>query len=147
VCFISNGGYSAGTAYIPINIFDDFIFKPEMVNPENDHLSLSQRSETPDSVIFEVPLDALLECLNIFGSAAPSGSGTYGNKPRWKSDGNSDDENGPGGRRGGGRTVDLNVGNSTNGKLDHYFNSAPELRKTGMRMGYGGKGYPLSFLL
>jgi cell cycle checkpoint protein len=139
--------FMQGTAYIPINIFDEFIFKPERVNPENDHLTASQMSDTPDSVVFEVPLDALLECLNIFGSGTPVGGGSIsGNKPRWRSGAVSDDE-GRGRAGGGGRTVDLNVESNTNGRLDHYFHPTAELRKTGMRMGYGGRGYPLSFLL
>jgi hypothetical protein len=135
---------NTGTAYIPVKIFDEFIFKPERADPANDHLTASQISDTPDSVVFEVPLDALLECLNIFGSGAPSYVPGSGNKSRGKSDGHSDDE---GGRRRGGKTVDLNGDNAPNARLDHYFHPIPESRKTGMRMGYGGRGYPLSFLL
>ena len=94
--------------------------------------------------MFEVPLDALLECLNIFGSGAPGGVSNPGGKSRGRAEANSDDENA--GRRRG-KHVDLNEGSSANGKLDRYFHPIPESRKTGMSMGYGGKGYPLRFLL
>ena len=135
--------HDLATAYIPVNIFDEFVFKPERVDPTNDNLTVSQVSDTPDSVVFEVPLDALLECLNIFGSGGPAG-GSAG-----KLGGDFDDDGGRkrGGGGGGGRTVDLTNGSGTNGRLDQFFHPAPELRKTRMKMGYGGRGYPLCFIL
>lgn len=112
------------------------------MDPTKDNLTASQISDMPDSVIFEVPLDAVLETLNIFGSGMPvsssnpSGGGNFGGKR-----GDDDDES-----RRTGRTVDLNSG-TNNAKLEHYFRPQQELKKTGMKMGYGGPGYPLTFLL
>ncbi len=91
-------------------------------------------------MVFEIALDVLLECLNLFGSGAPAVTAAP-NKKKWKGNNDSDDEV-PGLI---GKTVNLNSGGEH--KLDQYFQNANETRKTGMRMGYGGAGYPLTLFL
>lgn len=96
-------------AWIPTNLFSEFTF--------------NEPSDTP--ACFELSLDGLLQCLNIFGNAstgAVSGP-VIRNRPRWAGDGNEDDaQSGQGGnKRGAGRT--------------------------NMRMIWQGTGWPLSILL
>ncbi|GMK54043.1 hypothetical protein CspeluHIS016_0106290 [Cutaneotrichosporon spelunceum] len=90
------------TAWIPTNVFDSF-------------------SWTGEPACFEISLDALLQCLNIFGNAG-AGGGTLpsvGRRRRWAGDG-EDDESEWRSSRG---------------------------RSTGMRMSWSGPGYPLSIIL
>ncbi|KAG9098772.1 ssDNA endodeoxyribonuclease [Ceratobasidium sp. 370] len=118
-------------AYIPYTIFSSFIFNPPPTNP-----GASQDSDSQPAVIFEVQLDVLLECLNIFGTAggnlmSKAGGGGSSGEPKTR---------GKGQGKGKGRdTVDLNVN-----RLDNYFTSS---KATALRMSYQGEGYPLTLLL
>ncbi|KAG8688680.1 ssDNA endodeoxyribonuclease [Ceratobasidium sp. 394] len=117
-------------AYIPYTIFSSYIFNPPPTNP-----GTSQDSDSQPAAIFEVQLDVLLECLNIFGTAGGNlmtkAGGGGGGEPKTK---------GKGQAKGKGRdTVDLNVN-----RLDNYFTSS---KATALRMSYQGEGYPLTLLL
>lgn len=57
------------TAWIPSNLFSVFEYTPE---------------EEDDVDVFELSLDALLQCLNIFGNAG--GASGSGGKRRWAGD-------------------------------------------------------------
>ncbi|KAG8734478.1 ssDNA endodeoxyribonuclease [Ceratobasidium sp. 428] len=119
-------------AYIPYTIFSSFIFNPPPAGP-----AASQDSDAQPAAIFEVQLDVLLECLNIFGTAGGNlmskagGGGGGGGESKGKAKGQG---------KGKGRdTVDLNVN-----RLDNYFTSS---KATALRMSYQGEGYPLTLLL
>ena len=131
-----------GHAYIPVSIFDEFVFHPESHSTTSN--SGSQSAPMAHSSVFEIPLDALLECLNIFGSGAPVYSSNNGGRGKWRGDPHDEDDGPASGRRPqGGRTIDLNTGGT---RLDQYFQPT-DSRKTTMRMSYAGIGNPLTFLL
>lgn len=139
---------TAGTAYVPVNTFDEFVFKPD--SSDGDNTINSQDSIALTSAVFEFPIDAFIECLNIFGSGAPSSSSSTNakSKKQWKNDrGEDSDDEFARGRRGGvGRAVvDLNAGGAM--QIDQFFPHVGESRKTGLRMGYGGVGHPLTLRL
>ena len=87
---------------------------------------------------FEIPLNTLMDCLNVFGTAGQApGAGSK------KKDGEDDD--GAGGGRGkkdkGKGRADADAGNA---RLEEWF--APG-KGTGMRMSYAGSGHPLTVLV
>ncbi|BEI81564.1 hypothetical protein CcaverHIS002_0207240 [Cutaneotrichosporon cavernicola] len=91
------------TAWIPTNVFDSF-------------------SWTGEPACFEISLDAMLQCLNIFGNAGAGGGAlpfVGRKKKRWAGEG-EEDETEWGASKG---------------------------RSTGMRMTWSGPGYPLSIIL
>jgi cell cycle checkpoint protein len=100
----------------------------------SDDTSASQASESqPAAAVFEVQLDVLLECLNIFGTAGGNllakGGASVDQKPRGKAQG-----------KGRGKEwADLNAN-----RLENYFTSS---KATALRMSYQGEGYPLTLLL
>lgn len=97
-----------------------------------------------DSAAFEIPLNTLIECLNIFGTAGPvtntsnsganGGGGGAGKQRRWRrADDDGSDEERERGRRG---------------PLDNFFASGgKDEKRTGMRMSFAGAGYPLTLLV
>jgi cell cycle checkpoint protein len=106
-----------------------------------------EQSEELDNAAFEIPLNTLIECLNIFGTAgamnamaAISGSsGGGGGAPsnskqakKWRrvGDGDSDGEGRAGGRG-----------------LEAYFGPSAGEKGTGMRLSYPGAGYPLTLIM
>ncbi|QRV86443.1 cell cycle checkpoint Rad1 [Ceratobasidium sp. AG-Ba] len=120
-------------AYIPYTIFSSYIFNPPQA-PQPD----SQDPDATPAAIFEIQLDVLLECLNIFGTAGgnlmtKSGGAGGGGNAETKAKGKGQ------GRGKGRETVDLNVN-----RLDNYFVSS---KATALRMSYQGEGYPLTLLL
>ncbi|KAF5386954.1 hypothetical protein D9615_001940 [Tricholomella constricta] len=126
-----------GTAFIFSDIFDEYAYRSE-----NSPAVSSQSSDDvdmADNVAFEVPLNTLIECLNIFGTAGPaSTNGSNANKfKKWKKPGDDSDNDDDGDR--GGR------GKSGSRAIDSYFNGSE--KGTGMRMTYAGAGNPLTLLL
>ncbi|KAG6900455.1 hypothetical protein C0993_010502 [Termitomyces sp. T159_Od127] len=119
-----------GTAFIFSDIFDEYSY-------HSDVAQSSQESDAAEvNVGFEIPLNTLIECLNIFGTAgAPSNAGTKYKK--WKKSGNDSDNDGDGDRGGRGRTGGRG--------LDAYFSGSD--RRTGMRLTYAGPGDPLTLIL
>lgn len=95
------------TAWIPSNIFASFAFR------------------APEPAVFELSLDTLLMCLNIFGSA---GSGPTkmpaagGKRRRWAGDGDEPEE-------------------------EEWAGEKRKERRTGMRLAWAGEGYPVKVLL
>lgn len=130
-----------GTAFIFADIFDEYAYSsenPALAPPSQD----SQNGEQMDNAAFEIPLNTLIECLNIFGTAGPASTNTNssGKYKKWKkagedSDHDDDDEGGRG--RG-------NHGNARG--IESYFGGGSE-KRTGMRMTYAGTGYPLTLLM
>lgn len=108
------------TAFIPAKLFREFCFdSPGLENPQHEMAT------------FEVSIDAMLQCLNIFGSAGSAGAPSVTTSLRMKRGRMAGeleegalgfDDEGP--RRGSGKE-----------------------RRTGMRMTWAGEGEPLCMIL
>lgn len=102
---------------------------------------------TPENAAFEIPLNTLIECLNIFGTAGPS-TGNLGAASESAGGGR-----GKGRVRGGGNAWqrapndDNESGEEGQGRrgLETFFGGAE--KKTGMRLSYPGGGYPLTLIM
>lgn len=129
-----------GTAFIFADIFDEYSYhseNPASALPSQD----SQNDEQLDNAAFEIPLNTLIECLNIFGTAGPASmiTNSSGKYKKWKkagedSDHDEDDEGGRGRGNGNARGI------------ESYFGGGSD-KRTGMRMSYAGTGYPLTLLI
>ncbi|RDB24017.1 Cell cycle checkpoint protein RAD1 [Hypsizygus marmoreus] len=124
-----------GTAFIFSDVFDEYCYRSE--NPPVVASQDSQDSEIVDNTAFEVPLNTLIECLNIFGTAGSTSANVTTSKfKKWKKAGDDSDNDDDGGR-----------GRSAGGRgIDSYFGGGSE-KRTGMRLTYAGAGYPLTLLL
>lgn len=92
---------------------------------------------------FEIQLNALIECMNIFGSSSGSGSSNSAKVRRFLGGDDSDRETGThdsGNTNGRGSKKDRHDGL----RIDQYFGAE---KGTGMRMSYGGAGHPLTLLM
>ncbi|KAJ7826646.1 Rad1-domain-containing protein [Mycena leptocephala] len=92
-----------GTAYIFADIFDEYTYNSE--SPAAPQNSQNSDPEEEDNSAFEIPLNTLIECLNIFGTAGSSGSaasagGTTGKYNKWKRAGDDSDQEGDDGAHG-----------------------------------------------
>ena len=157
-----------GTAFIFSEVFDEYAYHSETPHPlpraakpqkskrsqtepnasgtESDSENEENNAEELDNAAFEIPLNTLIECLNIFGTAGPinamaaiSGSSGGGGAPsnskqakKWRrvGDGDSDSEGRAGGRG-----------------LEAYFGPSAGEKRTGMRLSYPGAGYPLTLIM
>ena len=142
------------TAYVFKEIFDEYKYHPD-INPQepepfsNDPDS-SQNEEETYHVALEIPLNTLVECLNIFGTAGASASSAFQKYKQWRraddrSDHDRDDEHANDDapsrnrRRGGAGT------GAGAGRIDQYFSSSE--KRTGMRLTYAGAGCPLTLIM
>ncbi|KAI0831692.1 Rad1-domain-containing protein [Trametes gibbosa] len=132
----------SATAFVFSHVFDEFVYNPDAAQPSQSQPRAGGDGE-PILTSFEIPLGALMECLNVFGTAgiAPGTS----QKKKKQGDGDESDGGGGGKRadRKGKRRADADDagGNAT---LDQWF--APG-KGTGMRMSYAGPGHPLTLLV
>ncbi|KAL4255741.1 rad1 family protein [Pleurotus pulmonarius] len=118
------------TAYIFADIFDEYVYHSEAAP------SQQSQDDGVDNVAFEIPLNTLIECLNIFGTAGTHPSSTTSGAKRWKKQGEdkgSDEEEGEG-------------ANNKRRGIAQYFGAGPE-KSTGMRLTYEGAGFPLTLLI
>lgn len=125
--FNSTQRFSA-TAYIFADIFDEYDYHSEAAP------SQQSQDDGVDNIAFEIPLNTLIECLNIFGTAGTHPSSTTSGAKRWKKQGEdkgSDEEGDDGNKRRG---------------IAQYFGAGPE-KSTGMRLTYEGAGFPLTLLM
>ncbi|KAK7037464.1 checkpoint clamp complex protein Rad1 [Paramarasmius palmivorus] len=118
-----------GTAYVFADVFDEYEYHPEDQEGQSAHNKEDEEvlEEDPDeqkATAFELPLNTLIECLNIFGTAGGSG------------DESGDEADGNGRRRRQG---------ANGGSLDQFFGRSD--KRTSMRMTYMGTGYPLTLLI
>lgn len=107
------------TAFVFKDMFEEYTYHPEVPGPQSQ-----PSSQTINNAAFEIPLNTLIECLNIFGTYNVS---TTSRTKKWKQgaeDGGMDQEN------------------DRTGPLDRYFPSSG--KGTAMRMSYEGTGYPLT---
>lgn len=102
----------------------------------------SQTTEI-DNMAFEIPLNTVIDCLNIFGSAGISSSGG-GSYKKWKAtEGEAEDEEGTGDQdRDRRRRNDARPARG----IESYFGGGSE-KRTSMRLSYAGPGYPLTLIL
>lgn len=127
------------TAYIFADIFDEYVYRSEdeLVPPSQDNQSQNSQHPNADNAAFEIPLNTLIECLNIFGTAGASGTSSSNPKfQKWRhadDNNNSDDADDRNNSRGG------------VGRIDQYFSGSE--KRTGMRLSYAGAGYPLTLLV
>ncbi|PPQ67670.1 hypothetical protein CVT25_012698 [Psilocybe cyanescens] len=127
-----------------------------------------EEDEYPENAAFEIPLNTLIECLNIFGTAGPA-TGNINSSSGAAVDGDRGEGAGRRGRgRGGNRAgqgrgwPNRNEGNSDgeNGEdrdgeganpgqrgLDAYFGTGGSEKRTSMRLSYPGGGYPLTLII
>ncbi|KAF9654082.1 Rad1-domain-containing protein [Thelephora ganbajun] len=110
------------TAFVFKDMFEEYTYHPEPLQLQSQPAQGSQ--QTINSVAFEIPLNTLIECLNIFGTSSVS---TASKTKKWKQ--NAED---------GGMEYD----NDRTGPLDRYFPSSG--KGTAMRMSYDGTGHPLT---
>lgn len=109
----------SATAFVFKDMFEEYAYHPEPLEPRS-----RPASQAINNVAFEIPLNTLIECLNIFGTSNVS---TASKTKRWKQ-----------GTEDGGIDYD----NDRTGPLDRYFPSSG--KGTAMRMSYEGTGYPLT---
>lgn len=121
------------TSYIYADHFDEWAFDVDNLQAAPSQLSAPDIDRHATS--FEIPLNTLLECLNIFGTANMSSSSSTGSKhKRWRrADDASDDERGDEGRR-------PNVN-----RIDQHFGGNE--KRTSMRLTYAGPGHALTLVL
>lgn len=117
-------------------MFDEYKYNPLI---QEDQPSQVSENDADPSTMFEISLDTLLECLNIFGtgfSAISQFALENRKKKSWKRESDESGEDRPRRKKGP-------KGNAT---LDQYFSSVGG-KKTGMRLSYRGAGYPLVLIL
>jgi cell cycle checkpoint protein len=125
---------ATATAYIFKEIFDEYTYHHEAPPATLP----SDGTQDAECTMFEIQLNILVDCLNIFGSANLPPSGTATKRWRKAEDGGDRDD----------RDDRDDKFTSGGGRIDQYFNgSAGEGKRTGMRMKYLGAGYPLTLFL
>ncbi|KIP02645.1 hypothetical protein PHLGIDRAFT_78869, partial [Phlebiopsis gigantea 11061_1 CR5-6] len=141
-----------GTAYIFSEAFDQYIYNPNAGTAASATQGSEQEQvqDPPPNAAIEIPINTLVECLNIFGTAGLSSSSNSKETKtrRWRRVGEESDHegganDGPSDRRrgaGGG----AGAAPSDNSRIDQFFGAE---KRTGMRMSYAGPGYPLTFLI
>ncbi|KAG1749130.1 Rad1/Rec1/Rad17 [Suillus paluster] len=121
------------TSYIYADHFDEWLYNVDNLQAAPSQLSAPDVDR--ESASFEIPLNTLLECLNIFGTANISSSSSAGSKNKqWRrADDGSEDERGDEGRR------------PNANRIDQYFGSHE--KRTSMRLTYAGPGHALTLVL
>lgn len=155
--YISVGPYiprftASATAYVDADVFDEFTYTHPPAPARRQRLgsnsSQNENSENEggedeegESVAFEIPLNTLIECLNIFGTAGPLPTANVGGKKerKWR---RADDGDGDGDGDG-----NYGSGERTRGPIDNFFGGGKDDKRTGMRMSFAGPGYPLTLLM
>lgn len=125
--FPSSAHSCSATAWIPTNLFGVYTYTPP---PSQDD------GETPsdEPSCFEISLDALLQCLNIFGNAGPTYSVTSSLRTKRRMAGDPESGQGTG--------EDASTEDTRGSAV-----SAKSKARTGMRMSWSGPGHDLEVLL
>ena len=100
------------------------MFEEYTYHPEVSGLRSQSASQTINNAAFEIPLNTLIECLNIFGTSSLSATSKTKKWKQTAEDGGMDHDD------------------DRTGPLDRYFPSSG--KGTAMRMSYEGTGYPLT---
>ncbi|TFK27431.1 Rad1-domain-containing protein, partial [Coprinopsis marcescibilis] len=136
-----------GTAFIFSEVFDEFTYHSEAHerskrerNDDGEGYQAEDNGENEDegdNAAFQIHLNVLIECLNIFGTAGPAAGPISANSnsfKRWKREEEDADHEGGGGRRGEG-----------NRRMEGLITGSE--KRTSMRLSYPGSGYPLTLLI
>jgi len=129
---------SIGTAFIFATLFDEYSF-----HTRSREMTESSQTTEIDNMAFEIPLNTVIDCLNIFGSAGISSS-AGGSYKKWKvtEDGDEDEEGAGDQDRDRRRKNDARPARG----IESYFGGGSE-KRTSMRLSYAGPGYPLTLIL
>jgi len=100
----------------------------------------SQTTEI-DNMAFEIPLNTVIDCLNIFGSAGISSS-AGGSYKKWKVTEDEDEDEEGADNQNKRRKNDARPARG----IESYFGGGSE-KRTSMRLSYAGPGYPLTLIL
>lgn len=111
-------------AYVSCSVFDQFDFTP----PEHEDGDGDDESGEEPALDFDLRLQTLLECINVFGGANPSSSSSSSSSWAGKREAGGGNGLGP-------------------GKDPSKPGAAPAPPPTGMRLRWRGQGYPLILLL
>ncbi|THH21077.1 hypothetical protein EW146_g419 [Bondarzewia mesenterica] len=150
---ISEGGFTVtveeartllATAYVFADIFEEYTYHAPPTSPSDSPpaspapfgTQASTSSRTSNTML-EIPLNVLIDCINIFGAAGP-GAGTGVKHKQWVRAGDDDREREDATRNNG-------RANDGNGRIEQYFSNGDNA--TGMRMSYAGEGHPLVLLI
>ena len=125
------------TAYVFADTFDEYVYNPPPESYPNSPVPGTQStdSDLAENTAVEIPLNRLIDCLNLFHT---SGAGTSGPKQKsWRHAGDDDEDD------------DAPHANALdhNGRIDQYFSHGTGEKGAGMRMSYVGPGHPLTFLM
>lgn len=141
LCSIDPIVYPA-TSYIYSDHFDEWNFAVDILQPASSQLS--GQADDPSSISFDIPLNTLIECLNIYGTSSMSVAGSGSKK--WRREGDrSDDERNEERRDGRQQGRGPNDPLPSN-RIDQYFGGGSD-KGTRMRLSYGGIGHPLTLWL
>jgi hypothetical protein len=115
-----------GTAYVFKDMFEEYAYHPE---PQASQATQqpTQSQNAAETTAFEIPLNTLIECLNIFGTAGSAGTTKT---KKWRKGGEDD-------------LPDVGDEDRT-GPIDRFFGSE---KGTALRMSYAGSGYPLTLFM
>ncbi|KIO04091.1 hypothetical protein M404DRAFT_15595 [Pisolithus tinctorius Marx 270] len=132
------------TSYIYSDHFDEWNYAADISGPASSQLS--DPHVDPSTVTFEIPLNTLIECLNIYGTASMSTAGSGSSHKRWRREGDrSDDERYE--ERRDGRQQAKGASNAPAGnRIDQYFGGGCD-KGTRARLSYTGSGHPLTLWL
>lgn len=132
------------TSYIYSDHFDEWNYSAEISGPASSQLS--DPHVDPSTITFEIPLNTLIECLNIYGTAGMSAAGSNSSHRKWRREGDRSDDERYGERRDG-RQQARGAGNvPASNRIDQYFGGGSD-KGTRARLSYAGSGHPLTLWL
>lgn len=118
-------------------MFDEFIYDADLAAELDPDPQTDDEPILPKRTIFEVNLQTMIDCLNVFGTASASASSASTKKLKYAGWDKPDEDgqgegSGPRGRGG--------ANASRNGRIDQYMGNGTG---TALKMTYGGRGQPL----
>ncbi|KAF8522074.1 Rad1/Rec1/Rad17 [Hysterangium stoloniferum] len=142
---VEDGKTLTGQAYIPMSMFDEFKYKRHTTDVSQEQDPDQERDQDSDNesdaeATFDIPINTLLECLNIFGTGFSVAVTDNKKRRKWKQGSDESDE-----ETGLGRNKKT-VPPKNNATIEQFFFSSGG-KKTGMRMSYAGVGHPLVLIL
>ncbi|KIM53703.1 hypothetical protein SCLCIDRAFT_426684 [Scleroderma citrinum Foug A] len=132
------------TSYIYSDHFDEWNYAVDAPQPVSSQLSGADAD--PSSVSFDIPLNTLIECLNIYGSPSMSAAGSGSSHRKWRREGDRSDDERYEERRDGRQQARGTNDTPANSRIDQYFGGGSD-KRTRMRLSYGGIGHPLTLWL
>ncbi|KAG6334883.1 hypothetical protein ID866_4207 [Astraeus odoratus] len=132
------------TSYIYSDHFDEWNYSVDIIRPVSSQLS--DADNDPSYTSFEIPLNTLIECLNIYGTATMPSSGGGSAHKKWHREGDrSDDERYEEHQDVRQQARDASAVPASS-RIDQYFGGGND-KRTRARLSYGGAGHPLTVWL